>query len=272
MSAMKPTDTPNGGLTGLDLRQALLLERGAVISLVGAGGKTSLMFRLARELASSGDTVLTTTTTKISELEATQNSAAVVSGSAGTLLKRAEDLLTVHAHMTVVRDSYNGKLVGYKAGDIDRLWQSGLFRWIIVEADGAARLPLKVPDAHEPVIPGCSHWVIGIAGLTAFNKPLSDQWVFRTALFKQLTGLRSGDRITAAAIAASLCQPAGIFKGSPPTARQVVFLNQADTPERRANGRSIIASLADQPRKVLIQRAILGQLLCDPPVVEVFDF
>ncbi|MCK7504559.1 MAG: hypothetical protein MZV70_11045 [Desulfobacterales bacterium] len=44
---------------------ALLLHGGGVVSLVGAGGKTSLMYRLARELAGTGQAVLTTTTTRI---------------------------------------------------------------------------------------------------------------------------------------------------------------------------------------------------------------
>ncbi|MCD4678214.1 MAG: hypothetical protein K8S18_19810, partial [Desulfobacula sp.] len=43
----------------------LQLNRRGVISLIGAGGKTSLMFCLAKELENSGKTVLTTTTTKI---------------------------------------------------------------------------------------------------------------------------------------------------------------------------------------------------------------
>ena len=33
------------------LREAFLLEDGGVISLVGAGGKTSLMFRIAGEIS-----------------------------------------------------------------------------------------------------------------------------------------------------------------------------------------------------------------------------
>ena len=47
------------------LRHSLNLNGGGVISIVGAGGKTALMFRMARELAGGGDRVLTTTTTKI---------------------------------------------------------------------------------------------------------------------------------------------------------------------------------------------------------------
>jgi probable selenium-dependent hydroxylase accessory protein YqeC len=43
-----------------------------LISLVGAGGKTSIMFRLAKELKASGKKVLVTTTTNIAVSEALQ--------------------------------------------------------------------------------------------------------------------------------------------------------------------------------------------------------
>ena len=49
----------------ITLRDALKLDEGGVVSFVGAGGKTSLMFSLARELSKVGESVLTTTTTKI---------------------------------------------------------------------------------------------------------------------------------------------------------------------------------------------------------------
>lgn len=258
--------------TDINLRKGLLLDQGAVICLVGAGGKTSLMFRLARELAASGDRVLTTTTTKISEQEAIRNSSEIVTGSVDALLNRAGDNREEHFHITAARNRYSGKLTGFDARDIDRLRQSGLFDWIIVEADGAARLPLKTPDAHEPVIPDCCDWVVGVAGLTAFGKPLSDQWVFRLKLFARLTGLEPGSPITAAVIATSICHPGGIFKGAPRTSRRVVFLNQADTPERVQAGRHISTSLAEHYQQSAIQRVILGRLLFDPPVVEVFDF
>ena len=49
------------------LKQAFNISPKEVISLVGAGGKTTLMFALARELASDKGCVITTTTTKILE-------------------------------------------------------------------------------------------------------------------------------------------------------------------------------------------------------------
>ena len=41
------------------------LSEGAVVSIVGAGGKTSLMFRLAREVRERGKSCLVTTSTRI---------------------------------------------------------------------------------------------------------------------------------------------------------------------------------------------------------------
>lgn len=43
------------------LREGLMLEDGGVVSIVGAGGETSLMFGIARELSIAGESVLTTT-------------------------------------------------------------------------------------------------------------------------------------------------------------------------------------------------------------------
>jgi probable selenium-dependent hydroxylase accessory protein YqeC len=52
------------GMSGVKrlLSDNLPLKGGGVISFVGAGGKTTLMFRLARELAEAGKSVLVTTT------------------------------------------------------------------------------------------------------------------------------------------------------------------------------------------------------------------
>ena len=49
----------------MNLIEAFDIRKHEVISLVGGGGKTTLMFALARELSLSGQKVITTTTTRI---------------------------------------------------------------------------------------------------------------------------------------------------------------------------------------------------------------
>lgn len=50
-----------------------------------------------------------------------------------------------------------------------------IFWWelpILVEADGAKRLPLKVPAEHEPVIPSQTGHVVSVYGLDAIGRTL----------------------------------------------------------------------------------------------------
>ena len=56
-----------GGCPGLTLTltEALGIVADDVVALVGGGGKTTAMFRLAREIAERGEQALTTTTTHI---------------------------------------------------------------------------------------------------------------------------------------------------------------------------------------------------------------
>ena len=140
------------------LRHSLQLSKGGVISLVGAGGKTSLMFRLSRELSRQGDAVLSTTTTKIYIPSREQSSVVMISGSAGSLATEAREILRQNTHISAGSRliPFQNKLKGFTIETIDQIWQSGVFRWIVVEADGAGGKSLKAPAAHEPVIPQCT--------------------------------------------------------------------------------------------------------------------
>ena len=251
------------------LRQAFMLDGGGVVSIVGAGGKTSLMYQLAHEFANAGDRVLTTTTTKIFRPTPDQCACVFLSDSVEAALKQSETLLKDHQHITAVvgKTSVPKKMIGFAPEEIDQIWESGLFRWIIVEADGAARLPLKAPAPHEPVFPGCTTWAIGVVGLSAAGQPLTDRVVFRPEIFAQLSGLLPGAPIDEEAIAESLIHPDGIFKDCPPHARRSVFLNQADIAEGTNVGRRIAAALQTRAGTGLSQ-IVIGQALLMPPVLE----
>ena len=254
------------------LRNALRLEGGGVLSLVGAGGKTSLMFRLARELSQKGERVLTTTTTRMYAPTAEQSPGYILAATAKEILDRAAPLLRKLRHVTAGAGwvAGQGKLSGLLPEVIDRLHASQVFDWIIVEADGAAGRPLKAPADHEPVVPGCTGWLVATVGLSALGKPLTDQWVFRPELFARITGLPAGAAVTEEAIAAALGHAQGILKGAPNGCRCLAFLNQADDPGRLAAGLKICGLLKrHSPSRIL--RLIAGQALGEPPVSAVFD-
>lgn len=251
------------------LRQGLMLGKNGVISLVGGGGKTSLMFKLAHELARSGETVLTTTTTKIFKPTRDQSAALILSPSASSILDKAGPLLQKTPHISAAAGYLNDsdKLLGFEPEMIDLLYKSNLFQWIIVEADGAAGKPLKAPAPHEPVIPGCTKWVIGLVGLSALGKPLDKHTVFRPELVSRISGRSEGMEIDGQTLCDILLHRQGIFKGTPAGAEQIAFLNQADAPEKIQAGRSIIRFLAEKKNSDLA-RVVLGSFLLESPVLE----
>ncbi len=256
----------------VSLREGLRLGEGGVISLVGAGGKTSLMFKLAYELAAAGESVLTTTTTKIYEPMPQQSTNLIISGSVSRMLDKAQEILQNHHHITAAVEKLadQRKLRGFTPEIVQDIWNSHLFHWILVEADGAAGRPLKAPAEHEPVIPACTSQLVGMVGLNGAGQPLTDQWVFRKARFSQLTGLAHGSEITEAAIIAVLLHEKGIFKNAPVGAGRIAFCNQADVSQNYAAGQRIGRALIEK-KPAGLNRVVIGQTLFDPPVLEVYD-
>ncbi len=256
----------------VSLREGLMLEGGGVVSLVGGGGKTSLMFKLARELSLAGEPVLTTTTTKIFEPSRDQTNCVILSGSVPNILDRANELLDKNLHLTAACGKLpeSGKLYGFRPEIIGELWNAGLFQWIIVEADGAAGKPLKAPVAHEPVIPACTKRLVGMVGLNGVGQPLTERLVFRHEHFAQLTGLRLGSKVTDSAIADVLVHEDGLFKGFCPEVMRIAFFNQADAGDNLSAGQRI-ARIISKRKNAGLNRVVIGQILFDPPVLEIYD-
>jgi probable selenium-dependent hydroxylase accessory protein YqeC len=256
----------------VSLREGLMLEGGGVVSLVGGGGKTTLMFKLARELSLAGEPVLTTTTTKIFEPSLDQAGGVILSDCVTDILDRAGEMLDRQLHLTaaVGKLSQSGKLIGFQPDIIGELWNAGLFQWIIVEADGAAGKPLKAPAAHEPVIPACTQRLVAMVGLNGVGQPLTERLVFRHTQFARLTGLRLGSNVTDSNIADVLVRNDGLFKGFCPEVRRIAFLNQADVGDNFSTGQRV-ARILSRRKNAGLTRVVIGQILFDPPVLEVYD-
>lgn len=227
-----------------------MLYGGGIVSLVGAGGKTTLLFRLAKELAAAGESVLTTTTTKIFMPTPAQSAHVIIASEITEALRRTEALSPPALHVTAAaaRDTETGKLIGFGPEAIEAFRKSGRFRWILVEADGASRRPLKAPADHEPVISEATGWLVAVVGLDAIGKPLTDAWVFRPERYAGLTGIPLGRSVTPESVSTALLHESGIMKGCPPNARRFAFLNKADREDRINAGRKIAEKLMANSR------------------------
>lgn len=249
--------------------RALNLENGGVVSLVGAGGKTSLMFRLAHEMCAAGESVLTTTTTKIKMPHPDQSRQVLLTASSGELIEKAEEMLARCRHMTAAlpgSPEHSGKMSGFSKSSIDEIHRSGRFQWIVVEADGAAQKPLKVPAEHEPVIPASSRWVIGVVGLSVMGKPLGPDWVFRHERFAAITKLIQGRPVSVESVVSAVMHPSGIFKGASPHACKILFLNAAGRQKYVDVGRRIADRILESDQSSPIERVVIGSPQEEPAI------
>jgi probable selenium-dependent hydroxylase accessory protein YqeC len=220
-----------------------------VISIIGAGGKTSLMFCLAKELSKAGKKVLTTTTTKIFFPDKALSPETIMASSAPDLMEKSKACLKWHSHFSAGRhhDLVSGKLEGFPPETLDALWRAWLLDWIIVEADGSRQKPLKATDVHEPVIPASTTCLVLVAGLDSLGLPLDEAHVHRASIFSKNTGLGLGQIVTEAAMATSITLELEKAAGFCTALDHIVVLNKADTPAKIESGLCIAGLLKTNP-------------------------
>jgi probable selenium-dependent hydroxylase accessory protein YqeC len=251
------------------LAEALTLRDREVISLVGAGGKTSLMFALARELQDKGRTVITTTTTKISEPLAEETPCVVIEADEAQAIALIKDGLARDGHCTFAARRFpGGKIGGADPAFIERLAQGQTADYIIVEADGARRLPIKAPGGDEPVIPAATTLLVPIVGIDALDRPLNNETAFRPERIAELIGARLGEPITAHSIARLMVHPQGLCKGALPGVRIIPFINKVETTDRLRGARQVAHEVLQHGRKG-IERVVLSRLFFRRPIVEI---
>jgi len=253
----------------MQLSHALRIRPKEVVVLVGGGGKTTLMFRLADELAASGRRVVTTMTTRIFVGQMNRAPARLITEDEATLMAELPRALETHRHVIVAGEVIveQDKVQGVPPELLDRIAAHPAVDALIVEADGSRRLPFKAPAAHEPVIPTSATVVIPLVGLDVLGQPLDAEHVHRPQLVAELTGATLGDPVTAAMIAAVLAHPQGGAKGVPPNARLIPFLNKAEDEATLAAAREIARLLLKAPR---VDSVLIGAAQGNDPVREVW--
>ncbi len=255
----------------ITLKEAFGVRPGEIISLVGAGGKTTLMSALSRELSCGNESVTTTTTTKIFEWQA-PGEKLIIEADENKMLELAVQALQQHRHITLASKKMPdvNKLDGISPQMIVKLADLEQVDYIIIEADGAARKPLKAPNATEPVIPSNTTLVIAIVGIDALNKKLDRENVFRPEIVSKLTGLAIGELVTPDAIAALIVHRKGITRGSPPDARIIPVINKMDITKSGAEAEALAYKILEVGHPG-IELVMLCQLQSAEPVADIIQ-
>lgn len=212
----------------MKLAQALGIQPGDVVALVGAGGKTTSLFCLANELVEQGQRVITTTTTRIAQDELPHAPQHIRLDRSTRLPETFPDQLEEYRHMFIF-SSVEGvdKVRGVPPAWLDRHLASAP-HWdvLLVEADGSRRLPLKAPYPHEPAIPTSATVAVPMAGMDALGQPLDEQHIYGAEIIHEQTGHVLGDPVSSQLVADVLSHPQLGLKNIPPRARIAPLLNK----------------------------------------------
>ena len=229
-------------------REALRLEGSVsqILSITGAGGKTTTALHLAYEYKDVGNPAVVMTSTHLAiwdqpwflleeSMEKLQQ------------IRRRYGQVWVGIPMTKrqKKEDLGGSLPMQKMKAVSEVFFKEICELgvpVIVEADGARRMPCKVPAAHEPVIVPRTTTVCSVYGLDAIGQRICD-CCFRSELAAEVLGKRETDRLEAADLAKIAADGNGGCKGVKRGMDHWVILNKADTDQRKESAEEVCREL-----------------------------
>jgi len=248
------------------LLKALKVEKGDMVVFVGAGGKTSAMNRLAKDLYSSGETAILTTTTKIYPIGGLEYQLSLVGDLEAPSI--INSIYWERPKIIILGKEINqeGKIVGLDPGKINGIRNIRKDLTILVEGDGAKGKPFKAPRDFEPVIPDKATIVVPVIGIDSIGKSLSETSFHGTEYMCLLTGLKLGETFRAKDAAAVLLSKDGYQKEVPKSARWIPLINKVDNLHDRKNALELVEILKASG----VEKIILSSLKDENKLIEVF--
>lgn len=198
-----------------------------ILSIIGAGGKTSFMYAFAKYLVKKKKKSIISTTTKIF---ADVNNKNIKNTYFSRTFEQFYDIVMKFNNdklICIVNKQIDNKLIGLNDKWIDKVSFLCQNVNILLEADGAKNLPFKAHNENEPIIPMKSTAVIIIIGADIIDKPLNSKYVHRVELFMSKTDKKVGD-IISIEIIVDYVQKFWLTK-IPDNMPKVVFINKIDS-------------------------------------------
>ena len=154
-----------------------------IIAVVGSGGKTTFLKKMAAQYRKAGKSVFVTTTTHMFIEDDT-----VLTDDADVIIRRLKENGYVMAGI-----QEGEKIKGLSRNTYEAVCT--VADVVLVEADGSKCLPLKFPNASEPVIPENTDEIVVVCGLNAIGQPAKDV-CHRLELVKACLGIEDDTTIT----------------------------------------------------------------------------
>lgn len=237
----------------MKLCSLLGLSRGDMISIVGAGGKTTLMFTLAEELRKNYKCLVTTTTKIFMPDRKYYDFSAIGIDNFQKIKECCENGIYIFGSSI----NEEKKLVGISTEILDKEFPH--FDFVLIEADGSKRKPVKGWNDNEPVISSRSNKTIGVVSIEAIGKEINDSNVHRVKEFMKITGTEENGVIQIEDIVRLIFHPMGLFKNS--SGERILFVNKVENKEHGFLVEELMHYINNRNKtEKLIDKIIIGSL------------
>jgi probable selenium-dependent hydroxylase accessory protein YqeC len=240
------------------LPEALGATKG-VVCFVGAGGKKTTMYALAR--AHSGRVLLSSTSHMYRYRNDEVDKIVMLEDSYAGLPELRDHKVVAVATTTETKN----RVGGLTADRIQTIYREGGFDVCFIKSDGARSRWIKTPGEHEPLISSFASTVIPVVSAQVLDRQLNDDIAHRPERIAQLLGMQLHDCITDSHLIDLLSNPNGALKNIG-DAEVIPLINMVDNQALLLRAREI--ARAALQRSTRISRIVLGSMK-DARIVEV---
>lgn len=235
----------------MNLSKELALGKKEIISIVGAGGKTTMLFKFAKELAKE-HRVLVTTTTKIFAPDKEQYDFLCTDKNE---FEKYENENKNGIYVFGLGINKDNKIIGLSESEIEIL--EPYFDYIIIEADGSKQKPLKGWNETEPIIYSKTTKNIGILDIRSIGTKINEENIHRSELFCKIAKAKINENVSLENIENIIIDPNGLFKNS--KGEKILYINKVENSQTILLAKQLVRKIK-QNHPDFLNEIIIGSL------------
>ena len=257
----------------MGLINAFNIKNKDIITIVGAGGKTSLMFSASSLLRKNYKVLVTTTTNIYVPEEKFYDEMIMLSdGKYNKISKENEncnnkkydnekyhDIAKNNKNGVYVIGNYivnNSKVKGLTFEQLDKI--TPYFDIVIIEGDGSKEKCLKGWNDTEPVIYPKTTKTIGVVDIASIGMDINEDNIHRLDRFLDIINDKTSDKVKVEHLKNVVLSKSGLFKMS--IGKKILFVNKVENIENKEHTLQLIKHIKNENTSY-IDKFIYGSIL-----------
>lgn len=224
------------------LGEMLDIKVNDIITVVGAGGKTSFINYFANYYKERFK-VLLTTTTKIYVPDKVDFNHMYMLNNLENFNIEVQDGITVCGKFI----NNENKIIGLNLDDLNTIVSD--FELILIEGDGSKKKKLKGWDEYEPVVYRKSTMTVGIIDISSHGMDINQDNIHRLSKFKEITNNRCG-KVDLIHLKKIILNKKGLFKNA--SGKKILFINKVEDDNTEKLAKELVKLLGEEKHDITI--------------------